>query len=427
MVETIAPKPSSRLEPPHPIHEVKARPRVRRRLTLPLMLSALLILATLAGAYYYAGTQSYESTDDAFIDGHIIRVAPQIAGRVQRVLVNDNQLVHQGDLVLEIDPRDAEAQLRQKQAILESNRASAIAAQASVDGARANVRSQQATVEQDQADVDSAQAQADQAADNLRRIQDLFAKKAVSSQDLINAQDANRSAQANLNSARKKVVAAQALVSQAEAQVNTFEALLRYVQAQIQEGEANVQTAELSDSYTKIFAPVTGRVTKKAVEPGDYVQIGQALLALVQTAPDPSAERLSDSTWVTANFKETQLKHMRPAQPVEISVDSLGGRKFSGHVNSIQAGSGAWFSLLPPENATGNYVKVVQRVPVKILFDETPDTPWQLGPGESVVPTVHVEQFGYSLSSIVVLALVDCLLIWVIFWRFGRPKFKPSK
>jgi membrane fusion protein, multidrug efflux system len=427
MVETLSPKQSSRLETPHPLPGVKERPRARRRFTLPLMLSALLVLATLTGAYYFAESQSYESTDDAFIDGHIIRVAPQIVGRVQRVLVSDNQLVHKGDLVLEIDPRDAEAQLRQKQALLESNRASAVAAQASVDGARANVQSQQATVEQDQADVDSSQAQADQAADNLRRVQDLFVKKAVSSQDLINAQDANRSAQANVNSARKKVVAAQALVSQAEAQVNTFEALLKYVQAQIQEGEANVQTAELSDSYTKIFAPVTGRVTKKAVEPGDYVQIGQALFALVQTAPDPNAERLSDSVWVTANFKETQLRHMSPGQPVEISVDSLGGRKFSGHVNSIQAGSGAWFSLLPPENATGNYVKVVQRVPVKILFDKTPDTPWQLGPGESVVPTVHVEQFSYSFVSVVVLVLVDCLLIWVVFWRFGRPKVKKSK
>jgi membrane fusion protein, multidrug efflux system len=425
MSQTLSPEPPTRVEAPKPVYKrVKERRPVRRRRTLPLVLSVLIVIGTVVLAYYYAQSQSYESTDDAFIDGHIVRAAPQIAGRVERVLVSDNELVHKGDVVLEIDPRDAEAQLRQKQAVLESNRASAAAAQASVDGARASVRSNQATVEQDQADVEAAQAQADQAADNLRRIQDLFVKKAVSSQDLTNAQDANRSAQANLNSARKKVTAAEALVSQAEAQVDTFEALLKYVQAQIQEGEANVQTAELSHSYTKIYAPESGRVTKKAVEPGDYVQPGQSIFALVQTAPDGSDGRLSDSIWVTANFKETQLRHMRPGQPVEIEVDSLGGRKFSGHINSIQAGSGARFSLLPPENATGNYVKVVQRVPVKILFDQTPDTPWQLGPGESVVPTIHVEQFSYSAVSLVVLVVVDCMLIWLVFWRFGRSKAK---
>jgi len=268
---------------------------------------------------------THESTDDAFIDAHIILTAPKIAGRVAAVHIDDNQDVKRGDLLVEIDPADAEAALAQAEAKLGHDQA--------------------------------AQLKADQ---DLKRQQDLFRKGAISPQDRDTAIQ---------NAATTK--------------------------ADVQTDNAAIQQAELNLSYTKIFAPEDGRVTKKAVEPGDYVQVGQDLFMLV------TPER-----WTTANFKETQLRDMRPGQPAQVSVDAYPDHPLRGHVDSIQAGSGARFSLLPPENATGNYVKVVQRVPVKIVLDEQPDVQRALGPGMSVVPTVTVGDGAGSILTIVSIAIL---------------------
>ena len=167
-----------------------------------------------------------------------------------------------------------------------------------------------------------------------------------------------------------------------------------------------MQAAELNLSYARVTAPADGYVTKKAVESGDYIQVGQKLMALV-----PS------DLYVTANYKETQVEHIRPGQPVRITVDSAGGRVFAGHVESIMAGSGARFSLLPPENAVGNYVKVVQRIPVKILFDEPVEAGHVLGPGMSVVPSVQVKGYEVSETVVVVAAAVGALVVGVLWWR----------
>jgi membrane fusion protein (multidrug efflux system) len=353
----------------------------------------LVPVLAVVGLYFFAQSMSYESTDDAFIDGHITNVAPKIAGRIDKVFINDNQLVKKGDPIVEIDPRDYDAQLRQKQAALESTKAQAVAAQAGVDQQIARVKSLQATLDQDKADQRSSEAQADQTADNLRRQQDLYDHHVVSIQDLTNARDSNRSVEANVDSAKMKVLSAEAEIAAGQAEVRTFAALLQYV-----------------------FAPESGRVTRKSVELGDYVQVGQNLLALI-----PS------NIWVTANFKENQLRLMRPGQPVEIKVDALGGKTFKGHVDSIQMGSGAAFSLLPPENATGNYVKVVQRVPVKILFDSIPDAGLPLGPGESVVPTVKVQDFQYStLQLMMAAALTGAAILAVLWWGTRAPKAKKN-
>src|ERR1700686_221846 len=349
----------------------------------------LVLILAVGGLYFFAQTASYESTDDAFVDGHRTNVAPKIAGRIEKVFIDDNQLLKKGDPIVEIDPRDYDAQLRQKQAALDSAKAQAASAQASVEQQIAHAKSLEATLDQDKADQQASEAQADQTADYLRRQQDLYNHRVVSIQDLTNSRDANRSAQANLDSAKMKVLSADAQVVEGQAQGRTYAALLQYVLAQDQENAATVESAQLNDSYTKIFAPESGRVTHKSVEPGDYVQVGQSLLALV-----PS------NIYVTANFKEDQLRLMRPGQPVEIEVDALGGRTFKGHVDSVQMGSGAGFSLLPPENPPENYVKVVQRVPVKILFDSIPDVGLPLGPGDSVVPTVKVQDFRYSGSQL---------------------------
>jgi membrane fusion protein, multidrug efflux system len=392
------------------------RDRFGKRLFRALVGIGLVLILAVVGLYFFAQSMSCQSTDDAFIEGHVTGVAPKIAGRIDKVFVDDNQLVNKGDPIAEIDSRDYDAQLRQKQAALESTVANAVAAQAAVDQQIARVKSLQATVDQDKADQESSQAQADQDVDDLRREQDLYSRHVVSIQDFIHSQAANRAAQANLDSARMKVRSAEAQLLEGQAEVRTFHALVQEVLAQEQESEANVEAAQLNDSYTKVFAPESGQVTRKAVESGDYVQVGQSLIALVR-----------ENIYVTANFKENQLALMRPGQPVEIEVDALGGRKFKGHVESVQKGSGAAFSLLPPEDATGNYVKVVQRVPVKILFDSIPDGRLPLGPGESVVPTVKVQDFQYStLQLIMAVALTGAAILGVLWWGTRAPKAKKN-
>jgi membrane fusion protein (multidrug efflux system) len=393
---------------------VTLRDRLGKRFNRTIIGICLVFIVAAAGLYLYARSASYESTDDAFIAAHTIEVAPKIAGKVDTVPVKDNQLVKKGDLLAQIDPRDYDAQLDQKQASLESVKAEATSAQAAVDQQIANVRSLQATLEQDRADEQASQAQADQTSDDLRREQDLYNTHVVSIQDLIHSQVANRAAQANLESAKKKVAAGDAQLAEGQAEVRTFQALVEYVLAQEKQNGASVESAKLNDSYTKVYASETGRITHKSVEPGDYVQVGQSLMALV-----PS------EIYVMANFKENQLRLMRPGQPVEVEVDALGGRKFEGHVDSIQMGSGAAFSLLPPENATGNYVKVVQRIPVKILFDQVPDVGLPLGPGESVVPTVKVQDFHYSpLQLMIVSALVAAAILGILWLGTRPPKVK---
>jgi membrane fusion protein, multidrug efflux system len=392
------------------------RDRLGKRFVRTMVGIGLVFVVAAAGLYFYAQGASYESTDDAFIASHATEVAPKIAGKIESVHVRDNQLMNKGDLLVDIDSRDYDAQLKQKQAAVDSVSSEAAAARASVEQQLAHVNSLQATVDQDKADQQASQAQADQTSDDLRRQQDLYKTHVVSIQELIHSQVADRAAQANLDSAKKKVASAEAQLAEGEAQVRTYEALLQYVLAQVKENDANLESAKLNASYTKVYAPDTGRVTRKSVEPGNYVQVGQSLMALV-----PS------EIYVTANFKENQINLMRPGQPVEIVVDALGGRKFEGHVDSIQMGSGAAFSMLPPENATGNYVKVVQRVPVKILFKQIPEVGLPLGPGESVVPTVKVQDFHYSaLQLMTVAVLVAAAILVILWWGTRPPKVKPA-
>src|SRR6201984_2136770 len=245
------------------------RDRFGKRLFRALVGIGLVLILAVVGLYFFAQSMSCQSTDDAFIEGHVTGVAPKIAGRIDKVFVDDNQLVNKGDPIAEIDSRDYDAQLRQKQAALESTVANAVAAQAAVDQQIARVKSLQATVDQDKADQESSRAQADQDVDDLRREQDLYSRHVVSIQDFIHSQAANRAAQANLDSAKMKVRSAEAQLLEGKAEVRTFQALVQVVLAQEQENEANVEAAQLNYSYTKLFAPESGRITHKAVEPGD--------------------------------------------------------------------------------------------------------------------------------------------------------------
>ena len=364
----------------HPTHSAK-------RLVTTFILALAFVFAVIVGLVYLVNSAAYQSTDDAFIDGHIVPVSAQVAGRVQSVYVDDNQSVSQGHLVVELDPRDFDVAVRQKAAALASSQAQAVATEAAGQQAIAHVKTEQATVESDQATAAADAAQSDKAQSDLKRNEELFKTKVVSPQDVDQFRATAKSARATLTAAEKKVLSDEALVSEAQAEVATYVGLLQTVNAQIRESDANLASAKLNQSYTKVWAPESGWVTQKSVEPGAYVQAGQNLFALVPK-----------EVWVTANFKEDQIRQMRPGQPVEVEVDALRGQKFRGRIDSIQAGSGARFSLLPPEDATGNYVKVVQRVPVKIVFDEPLNTENGLpfGPGESVVPTVKVSDPNYS-------------------------------
>jgi membrane fusion protein (multidrug efflux system) len=341
-------------------------------------------------------------------------VSSKVAGQVHTVHVDDNQTVDKGDLVVELDPRDLNAAERQKSAALESTQAQAAAAQAGLNEAITHVKTQQATVESDRATAAADAAQNEKAQSDLKRFEELYRTRVVSPQDLDQARAAAKAAQATYDAEEKKVASDEALVAEARAQVDAIGALVKSVNAQIHQSDANLATARLNQSYTEVRAPESGWVTQKAVEPGAYIQTGQSLFALVPK-----------NVWVTANFKEDQISRMRPGQEVEVAVDALHGKKFRAHVDSIQAGSGARFSLLPPQNATGNYVKVVQRIPVKIVFDEPVNTNGgiPLGPGESVVPTVKVSDPNFSPVNVgIALAIIAAGVIFIASrGRNGRP------
>ncbi len=439
-------------------HGQAAMPPNGRKGRKRVILLIICILGAAVGTTYWYLTRDYESTDDAFVEGHIVQIAPQVSGVVKKVHVDDNQEVKKGDLLVEIDSRDFEARLAQAQGALESAKARKWAASVNVEltgttakgdlevavagmeiakwgvasaqtqvafaqsrqvETEAKSASAAAALEQARADAGASEAEAIRSAADVKRYEQLFKAGSATSQQYDNAKAADASAAAKLESARKKITASEAMLREAQAGVTTaqeavkqaqaalsqaqagvVEAQARVVQANIvqprtefsvsqRDGatadiaqlEAAVRQAELQLSYTKIFATEDGRITRKSVEEGSYLQVGQTLAALVPA-----------EVWVIANFKETQLTLIRPGQAVTVQVDAYPGKEFHASVDSIQRGAGARFSLLPPENATGNYVKVVQRVPVKITFNagELGDANYLLGPGMSVEPKIKV-------------------------------------
>jgi membrane fusion protein (multidrug efflux system) len=336
----------------------------RRRFLVPAIVVAILALVT-SGTLYYLHARHFETTDDAFIEGHVIAISPRIAGQVQQVLVNDNDHVAKGQVLATIDPRDFDAKLAEAKASLE-------AAQGRLSESRTHVSALEAQVAKANADLEAQQSAADLARQDAARYENL-APGAASAQERSRVQSVAKTAQANLDAAKAALSAATAQLANGQSQVKTAE-------AEAAQAQTIVEQAQLNRSYATITAPESGRVTRKSVEAGAYVQVGQALLTIVP-----------EDVWITANFKETQLDDMRPGQPVKIEVDAYPQHDFTGRIDSIQAGTGSRFSMLPPENATGNYVKVVQRVPVKFVFDHLPtDSALVLAPGMSVEPKVKV-------------------------------------
>ena len=398
---------------------------MKGRVRVVAAVAAIVIVA--AGAWLWA-TAGRESTDDAQVESNVTPIAARVGGTVIGVAVKDNQKVDAGAVLVELDPRDFDVRIEQARADLAAAEAAAQAARvdvpiasttttSNVTTARGGVAQAKAGVGEAQAGVEAArarlttaqahlretEAEATRTARDVERLKGLLAKDEVSQQQFDAAQAAADSARAATDSARSQVreaelgigvaesrlAQAQAGEQQAHAELSTAQTAPEQVaatrarasaaEARVLQARAALKQAELNREYATVHAPAAGVVSRKTVEVGQVVQTGQPLMALISL----------DRPWITANFKETQLADMRPGQPATIEVDAYGGREFKGHVESVAAATGARFSLLPPDNATGNYVKVVQRVPVKIAIDEGQDPEHLLRPGMSVVPTVY--------------------------------------
>lgn len=389
------------------------QPQSRRR---GIVIVVLVLLAVAAGALWWHSTFS-EDTDDAQINGHLIQVSSRIAGQVAKVYVDENQVVKAGDVIAELDPRDYQVAVENAEAAVASAQANAAAANVAVPlltvntgsnlrSAVADVSGSAAGVEQAQQQLDAAhqrvkQAQANQTKTqaDLERYKPLVEKDVISKQqfdaavaaadaaraDLEGAKASEKAASEGVRVAREHEAQAQAMQKYAETgpqQVEAQSARAKQALAQVQQAQAQLDQAKLNLSYTKIVAPTAGIITRKSVEINQNVATGQNLLTLVSL----------EGLWVTANFKETQLKHMSNGQTAEIEVDST-GKTYHGKVTQIGGATGSVLSLFPPENATGNYVKVVQRVPVRIDFDNlaSEDPNHALRPGLSVEPRVMVK------------------------------------
>jgi membrane fusion protein (multidrug efflux system) len=396
-----------------PPPEKKYSPEAHRKRRRNLVILGAAVVLVVAGVLVWHYLSSYESTDDAQADVHLYPVSARISGYVIRVNVNDNQWVNKGDILVEIDPTDYQVALAQAQANLANAEATARSLNITVpitsvntvsqlqftasgiEDARAAVTAAEKQLVAAHQQVEATQANDVKAQDDLRRYKLLVDKREVSAQIYDQAVASARSSTANVAAAQASESAAQQFVQQAQSrvaqaaanhayaqtgpqQVSSTKARVQAAIADVQQKRALVQQAELNLQYTKIVAPVAGAINKTVVI-GLNIESGQQLLTVVPL----------DEVWVTANFKETQLKHMQVGQKADIHVDSS-GRTLHGHVDSIAGATGPLFSLLPPENATGNYVKIVQRVPVKIVLEPGENRDRRLRPGMNVVPDVYL-------------------------------------
>jgi membrane fusion protein, multidrug efflux system len=324
--------------------------------------SAVVAACMIGGVLWYLNSRHYANTDDAFIDGRPISINLQVPGNIVLVPVTDNQIVKVGDLLVQIDDRDYRAAVDLAQAQIDQ-------AKANIDNFSAQVYAQESQIAQTETQVVQAQATLDFSKQQNTRYQDLVEKGAGTAQ---RAEQATSEFQATTAA----LATAQAGKMVAERQINVLKAQQKNAQAQLAQAQAQKSTADANLTRTQVRATADGRVTRLTAAVGQLATQAHGVMILVPL-----------DVWVTANFKETQLSDVRVGQAVDIAVDAF-GRSFPGHVESVQSGSGTAFSLLPAQNATGNYVKIVQRIPVKITFDQRPDV--QLGPGMSVVPRVTV-------------------------------------
>lgn len=386
-------------------------PAVKKTSRAKIVLPVLVAIAVTAGGASYAHGLGHESTDDAQVEGHIVNVAARATGQVARVLVHDNQLVEEGDVLLEIDDRDLQARLLGARADLASAKAQLASANAQLALTERNVAaslkqakggitqassgflSSRAASDQARADIAVATSRRTLSESDQKRAEALFAQGAISQAEVDRQRAAFDQADAQLLQARARLASAEAgsastagavetaqgRLAQAETgpeQLDAARAAAGVAAARVEQAQAALSLAELNLSYAKVKAPLRGVVSRRSVEPGQLVSPDRALLALVPP----------DDVWVVANFKEDQVKEMRPGQAAEIKIDTYGRRVFAAHIESIAGASGSRFALLPPDNASGNFTKVVQRIPVLIRLEAPPNVPFR--PGMSAFASV---------------------------------------
>ena len=391
--------------------------RRRKRLRRTFLFLVIAIVVAVAAVLLYRYFSSYESTDDAEIDGYIYPVSARIPGYVVRVTADNNQFVQAGTVLAQLDPKDYDVAVANAKATWANVRAASEAARINVPLTSVNTSSQLSSAQSDVENVQSGLAAAERqfdaaqatlrqaeandlkAQDDVTRYKPLAEKDEIPQQQYIQAVDSQKATAAAIEAARASAAAAEQAVTGARTRVAQAEAELNYAQtrpqqislqqsraqaadAQVEQAQAALQQAQLNLQYATIVAPISGIVGQRTAQPGQNLAPGQQLMTIVPLD--------SDNIWVTANFKETQLTYMQPGQPVKISVDTY-GRSYDGHVLNIGGATGARYSLLPPENATGNYVKVVQRIPVKIVFEHGQDPQHLLRVGMSVGPKVKVK------------------------------------
>ncbi|MBS1993751.1 MAG: HlyD family secretion protein [Cyanobacteria bacterium SZAS LIN-3] len=401
-----------------------------KRLATGLLIVGLLVGAIAGGFSYYGWATTHEQTDDAYVDGHSSAVSSRVSGTVARVFIDDNQIVKKGDLLATLDPTDYQIKVDQAQAAVDlarkqldqsnaavrqyattaaaqstSAQGDIVSAQAMINMANSNVSQAQSAVVQQQHAIQSLKAKLWQAQVDYQRYNALFSKGAVSQEELDQARTTYTVAQADeqageqsLKQLQQKVLQAKDNLAQTFGQLTKSKSSLQTAQAskdeavvklrdvdvskaQLEQAQANLKEANQNLAYTKIYSPIDGRIGRKNLEPGQRVDVGGAICSIFEESP-----------WITANFKETQVGRMKPGQPVEVKIDSFGGRTFKGTVESISPASGARYALLPPENATGNFTKVVQRIMVKILFDQSSIAAFRsrIAPGMSTDVTVDL-------------------------------------
>jgi len=363
------------------MEENKEKPNNRRKKIAAIIIFPVLIVIGAVMLFLYREYKAtHISTDDAFVDGRVHAIASKIPGTVKAIHVNDNQFVKKGAPILEIDPIDYDVRVKEAQAGLETEIAKLSEIRDKVDTAKKQLAGIMASMEEARANLELQEANLRQAEVDFKRAESLLKKEVIPREQYDKAKTTYDVAVAQVKAAKERIKQLEASLETQKAVVKQTETSLIPQQAQIQQKEATLKGTELSKSYTIIYSPSDGYIAKKSVETGNQIQPGQSLMAVVPL----------DDIWITANYKETQLERVKPGQKVRIIVDTYSGKVFYGKVESVQAGTGAVFSLFPPENATGNYVKIVQRIPVKIILDQDTDPSHNLRIGMSVVPTILV-------------------------------------
>jgi membrane fusion protein (multidrug efflux system) len=363
------------------MEENKEKPNNRRKKIAAIIIFPVLIVIGAVMLFLYREYKAtHISTDDAFVDGRVHAIASKIPGTVKAIHVNDNQFVKRGGPILEIDPIDYDVRVKEAQAGLETEIAKLSEIRDKVDTAKKQLAGIMASMEEARANLELQEANLRQAEVDFKRAESLLKKEVIPREQYDKAKTTYDVAVAQVKAAKERIKQLEASLETQKAVVKQTETSLIPQQAQIQQKEATLKGTELSKSYTIIYSPSDGYIAKKSVETGNQIQPGQSLMAVVPL----------DDIWITANYKETQLERVKLGQKVKIIVDTYPGKVFYGKVESVQAGTGAVFSLFPPENATGNYVKIVQRIPVKIILDQDTDPSHNLRIGMSVVPTILV-------------------------------------